>query len=436
MAQSPSELIVRHLHDAHALESHLVSTLSAHIAMTPRGEYRRALEAHRQVTADQADAIRGRLRALGEHRNPFDLAFGLWKDALGQFVALAKGPVDLLRAASSGEEKLFRNAKDEAASEALEIATYDGLEALARGVGDVETAELARRHREQEEEMLARLRALIPVLAEDVMQAEVGGLGTYDVTETGAADAVRRAGREARSAAGRTGEAVGEAVGDTVDQAGDRVEDAATATGDVVQAAASTAGSAVDEAAEAAAEAVTPDAPTAEDLERVDAAAEAVAEAPEALGGALPAAGETSEARPAGETGEAQPGAGETAPSAPAAPDATGDPATGLPIAGYDRLGAPQVVARLHRLAQVDLARVDAYERANANRRSVLDRIAALRGPEPFTGYDQATVPEIRRRLAAGDAALVQAVRDYERVHKQRQGVLDAATRSLAAAGR
>ena len=51
------------------------------------------------------------------------------------------------------------------ATEALEIATYDALEALAEAVGDSETAKLARRHRADEERMLADLRALIPSLA-------------------------------------------------------------------------------------------------------------------------------------------------------------------------------------------------------------------------------------------------------------------------------
>ena len=59
---------------------------------------------------------------------------------------------------------MLANAKDECASEALEIATYDAIEALAETVGDDEIAALARAHRADEERMLADLRALIPTL--------------------------------------------------------------------------------------------------------------------------------------------------------------------------------------------------------------------------------------------------------------------------------
>lgn len=50
-----------------------------------------------------------------------------------------------------------------------------------------------------------------------------------------------------------------------------------------------------------------------------------------------------------------------------------------LPITGYDDLRVDEVVARLDGLSTVDLGRVDAYERRTKNRRTVLDRIEALR---------------------------------------------------------
>jgi hypothetical protein len=78
---------------------------------------------------------------------------------------LAKGPLDLIRGGTSFDEKLLKNAKDECATEALEIATYDAIEALAEELGETAIAELARRHRADEERMLADLRALIPSLA-------------------------------------------------------------------------------------------------------------------------------------------------------------------------------------------------------------------------------------------------------------------------------
>jgi hypothetical protein len=97
-----------------------------------------------------------------------------------------------------------------------------------------------------------------------------------------------------------------------------------------------------------------------------------------------------------------------------------------LPISDYDQLTAAEIIAKLGSLSQVDLANVDTYERKNAKRSTVTDRITSLRAEEPWPGYDEQTVVEIRAALAAGDGALARKVHDYERRHKDRQGVLDA----------
>jgi len=192
-------LVAQYLTEAHATETALVTTLSTHISITPRGEYRTVLERHLRETRDQAAAIQRRLGELGSQGSIVTATLGLAETVVGQALALAKGPIDVLRGAS-GEEKLLKNAKDECASEALEIATYDGLEAAAQAVGDTQTAALAARHREQEERTLAELRALIPTLARAAVQARVAGRGSYDASRTGAADAVRAGGRQAREA--------------------------------------------------------------------------------------------------------------------------------------------------------------------------------------------------------------------------------------------
>ena len=54
---------------------------------------------------------------------------------------------------------MLENAKAECASEALEIAAYDAIEALAEAVGDDAVAALARAHRTDDERMVADLRA-------------------------------------------------------------------------------------------------------------------------------------------------------------------------------------------------------------------------------------------------------------------------------------
>jgi hypothetical protein len=105
-----------------------------------------------------------------------------------------------------------------------------------------------------------------------------------------------------------------------------------------------------------------------------------------------------------------------------------------LPIARYDKLTAEEIAARLAELSQIDLAKVDAYERRGENRSTVLTRIGSLRGSEPWPGYDELTVDDIRGALANADDARSARVRAYERAHKNRAGVLSAAERELASA--
>jgi ferritin-like metal-binding protein YciE len=173
-AEAGRALVVQYLGEAHATETALITTLQAHITMTPPGSYRRLLERHLAETRQQAGAIERRVSALGGGSSPIAAAIGLVETVVGQALALGKGPIDLLRGGSRAE-KLLKNAKDECATEALEIATYDALEVAARAVGDAETAALARRHREQEERMLAGLREEIPGLTEAVVRERVGG---------------------------------------------------------------------------------------------------------------------------------------------------------------------------------------------------------------------------------------------------------------------
>ena len=70
---------------------------------------------------------------------------GVAEGVVGQVLAFAKTPLDLLRGAS-GEEKVLKNAKDACATEALEIATYTALERLARSVGDNQDRRPGRLH--------------------------------------------------------------------------------------------------------------------------------------------------------------------------------------------------------------------------------------------------------------------------------------------------
>ena len=186
--------IVQYLEEAHASEVGLVRVLQSQIAMTPRGSYRTGLETHLRETRDHARRVETRLSELGHGDNPIQVGIGLAETVFAQALALGKTPIDLLRG-SGGEEKVLKNAKDAAATEALEIATYTAIERLAQAVGDEETARLAASIRADEEKMLARVMREIPKLTDAVVGADVNGRGTYDVTKTGAADATRAAAR-------------------------------------------------------------------------------------------------------------------------------------------------------------------------------------------------------------------------------------------------
>jgi ferritin-like metal-binding protein YciE len=105
-----------------------------------------------------------------------------------------------------------------------------------------------------------------------------------------------------------------------------------------------------------------------------------------------------------------------------------------LAIAGYDKLNAEEIVSKLSELSQIDLAKVDSYERKHQNRTTVTERITTLRGDEPWPGYDELTVSELQTALGKADDDRIKAVRTYERAHKARAGVLNATERELATA--
>jgi ferritin-like metal-binding protein YciE len=360
------QLVIQYLEEAHATEAALVTTLQAHITITPHGSYRELLERHLSETRQQTRAIERRLGELGAGGGILSATYGLVQTVVGQVLALSKGPIDLLRG-SGGEEKLLKNAKDECATEALEIATYISLEALADAVGDEKTARLAVLHREQEERMLEELREHLPLLTDATVLARAGGRPSYDLRETGAADAVRKVRDEAEEA----GEAAGEAAREAGEAAGNAARQAAGRAGD-----------------------------------RTRSAVRTVAEAGE---------GVAEEAREAG-----------------AEVRAATVRARDLPIAEYDRLNAGQVVTRLTDLSQDQLELVATYERRRRKRRSVLERVAELQGPEPWGGYDAQSEADVVAAVRDADQTALAAVRDYESRHRRRVAILEAAQQELS----
>ena len=339
--KASQQKIVQYLTEARAGEDALVRVLQSQIAMTPSGSYRSALEKHLTETRRHSAAVAQRLGELDAGASPVTAVIGFWEDVFGQVLAVGKTPFDLLRG-TGGEEKELKNAKDACATEALEIATYTALERLARTVGDGETADLAHGILAEEQAMLERVLREIPKLTDAVVGADVEGNPSYDVSTTGAGEAIREAGERTRKAARRT----------------------ATTTKR-----------------------------TARQARKVP----GVAQAEGQVKGAV--AGEDD-----------------------------------LAISGYDGLTADEIIGKLSPLSQIDLAKLDSYERRHQNRSTILGRLSALRGDEPWAGYDELTVAEIQAVLSEGDAERINRARSYERAHKNRAGVLKATERDLTIA--
>ena len=102
-----------------------------------------------------------------------------------------------------------------------------------------------------------------------------------------------------------------------------------------------------------------------------------------------------------------------------------------LPIADYDKQSADDIASRLKGFSQRQLRIIDAYERKRSNRATITDRVAKLLGEQPWAGYDEQGVDAVTSRLANVDAETARQVKLYERDHKGRAGVIEAAERRI-----
>jgi hypothetical protein len=100
-----------------------------------------------------------------------------------------------------------------------------------------------------------------------------------------------------------------------------------------------------------------------------------------------------------------------------------------LPIAEYDNKTADEIAGRLKGFTQRELRMIGAYEAKHSKRATIMDRIAKLTGEEPWTGYDEQIVDAIVSALGDTGAETARKVRAYERDHKDRAGVIEAADR-------
>ncbi|HEY8582177.1 MAG TPA: DUF892 family protein [Capillimicrobium sp.] len=166
--------LVQYLNEAYSKEKELETALKAHISMTTRAPYKKRLQEHHRETKAQAKNLERRIKALGGSADAgvVQEAAETVASVAKKGVSLAKGPMHMIR--GTGEnEKMLKNAKTEFFNEHEEIATYNGIEALAEALNDPETAKLAREHRRQEERMAKFLEKEIPRLAKAVVTEEI-----------------------------------------------------------------------------------------------------------------------------------------------------------------------------------------------------------------------------------------------------------------------
>ncbi|HYI46793.1 MAG TPA: DUF892 family protein [Actinomycetota bacterium] len=164
------ERLIELLVEAHANELALINTLEAHINIAERGSYKTLLQDHLRETKSHAAKLNRRLDRLGYTESIVARTYGLAQNVVKQSLVLTKGPIDMIRGGTDIKEKMLRNARDEVMTEGMEIAAYDTIETVARGLGDHETAEMAAEIRLDEETMFDALRKEIPILADIVVQ--------------------------------------------------------------------------------------------------------------------------------------------------------------------------------------------------------------------------------------------------------------------------
>jgi ferritin-like metal-binding protein YciE len=157
--------LVQYLSEAYGKERELEAALQAHIAMTPKGPYKKRLQQHLKETKSHAKQVERRIKKLGGGGQTL-------QSVVGKVAAAAKGPLHAIRG-DSEQEKLLKNAKTEYWNEHEEIATYLAIETLAEKVQDSETAKLARAIRREEEKMAGFLQGQIKSLTGAVVRESV-----------------------------------------------------------------------------------------------------------------------------------------------------------------------------------------------------------------------------------------------------------------------
>lgn len=139
--------LIEYVQNVHDMEQSVLLILDSIILTIRDPELAAMFREHKAQTRQQERRINERLKALGG----LDLA-STGKDVAAIATAQVKGIADLWRA-----DKAVRSARDAFVTEHMEIAAYEILGRLANRAGDMETTEVARKNRVEEEAMAERI---------------------------------------------------------------------------------------------------------------------------------------------------------------------------------------------------------------------------------------------------------------------------------------
>ena len=157
-----NQKLVAYLQDALAMERYSLRMLASLSSSTNDGEIQQQLERHKTETQAHETLLQQRLEALGA------------KTPKVSKTGAALAPVLKALGVQMRADNMSSNARDGFALEQFEVATYELLERLAERAGDAETANLARRHRLDEEAMAQRMSLYWDRFADVALQQEGG----------------------------------------------------------------------------------------------------------------------------------------------------------------------------------------------------------------------------------------------------------------------
>jgi ferritin-like metal-binding protein YciE len=153
--ESPQEKLIRYLQDAHASEVGIVTVLKDFIDEISDPQIKALFQEHLQVTHSQASRLERRLLELGSGTSD-------GKSFMNQLIGKMG---DMMHAAHDTEDKTTQDLIKAFATENLEIGMYESLYSYSEGLGDRETAQLARQIQSEEKEAADKIFPLISIVA-------------------------------------------------------------------------------------------------------------------------------------------------------------------------------------------------------------------------------------------------------------------------------